>query len=52
MTMFQAFAGIIWFSAAAFYAAHLGDTLTFHMILAIGHMILGGGIALAGLART
>ena len=52
MAMFQTLAGIIWFSTAAFYAAHLGDTLTFHMILAIGHMMLGGGIALAGLTRT
>ena len=48
---FQTMAGIIWFSGAAFYGAQLGDTMSFHMVLAIGHMILGAVVTFHGLSR-
>lgn len=43
--------GIVWFSAAALYGSHLGDVMSFHMVLVIGHMVIGTIVAIVGINR-
>ncbi len=48
---FQTIAGILWFAGATLYASQLGDSMSFHMALALGHMTLGAIVTFHGITR-